>query len=369
MKKKKYRAFLFALLMLVSAAFFTCLDNYRQNISYENTISDNDYPVINNVFDSLEQKNTVPCNNEVKMVIPCGNPVGIYVKSKGVMVTSVGTVAGVDGKKICPCENKLMVGDYIIKVSDIEIKDKKELIDMIKASEGKSMDITCTRDDTTFTTQVKPVKTKQGYMLGLWVKDDISGIGTLTFIDENGFAALGHSINDNDTGEFFEVSDGAIYRTKMLNTIKPASGVPGRIEGVIDYNHNNIIGRIRTNSASGISGYITREADDIIDNAEWVPVAAPEEIHVGEAYIISGISGEREYYRVEITSIDLSDKKSKNMEIKVTDERLLDLSGGIVQGMSGTPIIQDGKIVGAVTHVFVNNAARGYAISIDRMIK
>ncbi|MGN0435874.1 MAG: SpoIVB peptidase S55 domain-containing protein, partial [Wujia sp.] len=274
------------------------------------------------------------------------------------------------GETCSPCINIIKPGDYITGIDGIALEDKTQLIDYILKSNGKKVTINIIRDEKDMSVTVTPVKTEDGYRLGIWVKDDISGIGTLTYIYQDGFGALGHSINDNDTGTLFKVSDGAIYSANIINIVKSGNGCPGRLEGIIDYSSSNILGRINNNDSCGIDGYMTKKGIELCDTGEWMPVADKTEAHKGEAYLLSYVSGQKEYYSVEIVNVDISNRTDgKCLEIKVTDERLINLTSGIVQGMSGTPIIQDGKLLGAVTHVFVKDSTRGYGIFVQDMIQ
>lgn len=309
-------------------------------------------------------------SEEVHMVIPCGTPIGIYVKTKGVMVIDTSEITGKDGSKCEPCAGILRQGDYIISIDGMTVEDKSDLISLVEKSGGAELTVGIVRDGQELYVGITPVKSDKGsYMLGLWVKDDISGIGTLTYVDEQGFGALGHSINDNDTGVAFTISDGAIYDANLVNVVKPDGKNPGRLEGMIDYSSRHIIGRIQNNSAYGIQGYVTSHGTEQLMREEWIPAAKKSEAHLGNAYILSEVSGSREYYQVEITGIDISSTaEGKGIELKVTDPKLLSLTNGIVQGMSGTPIIQDGKLLGAVTHVFLKDSTRGYGTFVEDMM-
>lgn len=304
------------------------------------------------------------------MVMPSGVPIGIYVKTDGVMVIGTGEVKSKKGENSSPCKGIIESGDYILAINGIEIDDKEELINVVDQYGSDNLVLRVKRGGNLLDVNVTPVLSiGNKYMLGLWVKDDISGIGTLTYIDENGFGALGHSINDNDTGELLEVSDGAIYNTQLVNIVKTDGQNPGRLEGIIDYSSHNVIGRVNGNNAYGISGYMTRNAEKYISSGEWIPIGAKSDTHLGTAHILSAISGESKYYEIEIIGIDISDNsQNKGLEIKIKDPELLNMTGGIVQGMSGTPIIQDGKLIGAVTHVFLKDATRGYGTFVEDMI-
>lgn len=361
---KSYRRFLFLLLALDVFLICTGLIKYNKE----------PYVV------ASELKHTMPVaeiDEEEKWVVPSGEPIGIYVKSQGVMVIGIGEITGDDGQKYSPCSKLLEAGDYILSVEGEMIEDKVELANLVNQCDGKEVDMTIQRkgndglDNITIeTVAVTPVKSKTGdYMLGLWVKDDISGIGTLTYYDENSFGALGHSINDNDTGEVFEISDGAIYKANLISIVKSNRKLPGRLEGMIDYSGSNMLGRVQSNSPYGINGYVTNVGRNTLSYDEYIPIGNRSEVVLGEAYLMSSLSGETEYYSIEITDIIYdSVEKNKEIQIRITDSRLVELTSGIVQGMSGTPIIQNGKLIGAVTHVLVNDPTKGYGIFIENMM-
>lgn len=323
---------------------------------------------------SAENENTTAASEQaetVHMVMPSGKPIGIYVKTDGVMVIGTGEVKTKTGESCCPCMNLIESGDYITAINGTKVNDKEELISNVDKYGSSEVVISIKRKGQSMDVSVTPaLSVNDKYMLGLWVKDDISGIGTLTYIDENGFGALGHSINDNDTGELLEVGDGAIYNTQIINIVRTDGQSPGRLEGLIDYSSKNVIGRVNDNTTYGIKGYMTKNAGDYISSGEWMPIGRKSETHLGSALLLSAVSGEPKYYDVEITGIDISESsQNKGLEIKIKDPELLNLTSGIVQGMSGTPIIQDGKLVGAVTHVFLRDPTRGYGTFVEDMIE
>lgn len=361
MCKDRYRNFLVALLTLICTLMYFA---YNKNVISQ---SENKSVLAEKVSDEQCESSF----EDVRMVIPCGTPIGIYVKTDGVMVINTSEIMSRNGEKTSPCEGKLKQGDYIVSINGNLVEDKNDLIELVEESNGGELSIGIVRGEEELNVMATPVLNEKGnYMLGLWVKDDISGIGTLTYIDENGFGALGHSINDNDTGVAFSISDGAIYDANLINVVKPSGNNPGRLEGIIDYSGEHIVGRINNNSSCGIQGYMTKHGSDSLMSGEWIPVAKKEEAHLGKAYILSAVSGVADYYEVEITDINLSDNEDgKSLELKVTDERLLGITGGIVQGMSGTPIIQDGKLLGAVTHVFLRDSTNGYGIFVENMLE
>ncbi len=383
MSVKYYRNILCAMLLSICSLIFVSVYNDVSSF-YDNTtvsgkgsISINEgEPDMNPIIaaestEGVSEENTDEKDNAVHMVMPSGQPIGIYVKTKGVMVIGTGEIQTLQGNDVSPCRNLIETGDYIMEVNGTEVNDKEGLINAIEASKDKEIIMKVNRKGNEINVAVTPIlSSNKKYMLGLWVKDDISGIGTLTYIDENGFGALGHSINDNDTGELFDISDGAIYQTELVNIVKSDGESPGRLEGIINYSSSNVIGRVKNNTLYGIKGYMTKNAYDYLASGEWMPIAHKKDAHLGEALLLSSVSGKPEYYEIEITGVDISDSSgNKGLEITIKDSRLLQLTSGIVQGMSGTPIIQDGKLLGAVTHVFLKDSAKGYGTFVEDMMK
>ena len=208
------------------------------------------------------------------------------------------------------------------------------------------------------------------YMLGIWVRDNAQGLGTVTYLDVNSrFGALGHGIHDVDTNELLDISEGTLYVTSIKDIQKGEDGIPGGLEGIIVYNNYNILGTITDNTEAGIFGKIDR-IDALFTDQTPVSTLAKEEIKEGPAVIRCAVEGKVKEYDIEITGVDIrTEEVNKGIVLEVTDEELLKVTGGIVQGMSGSPILQDGKLVGAVTHVFVNNPTIGYGIFIENMLK
>ena len=209
-----------------------------------------------------------------------------------------------------------------------------------------------------------------GYKLGIWVRDNAQGLGTITYLNaDSTFGALGHGIHDVDTSELLDISGGTLYTTSIRDIQKGTDGVPGGMEGIIVYNNYNMLGTVTKNTEEGIYGTVER-VEALFSGVDPVEVASAEEIREGEASIRCTVDGKLKEYKIRITNIDKNAKEAnKALEIQVTDEELLDATGGIVQGMSGSPILQDGKLVGAVTHVFVNDPSRGYGIFAETMLK
>jgi stage IV sporulation protein B len=215
---------------------------------------------------------------------------------------------------------------------------------------------------------LNPVKcSEEDYKLGIWVRDDTQGIGTLTYVREDKtFGALGHGISDADTGGLLQIKDGQLYETEILGIHKGSQGSPGELSGLIRYEDDNILGEILSNTELGIFGKLDKAEELQLKTME---VAYKQELELGEATILCQVDGEVEEYEIEITKIDKSHSDTnKGFVLKVTDERLLEKTGGIVQGMSGSPVIQNGKFVGAVTHVFVQDSTGGYGIFAETML-
>ncbi len=304
---------------------------------------------------------------EQKNVYPCGFQTGLYMKTDGVLVVKTENIEDEYGNLISPCENIIRAGDYIVAVNGNVVSKKTELIDILNDFSSDELVFTVRRNNAQIDVSICPVKNENGeYKAGLWVKDDAQGIGTVTFIDENGnFGALGHGISDTDTEKMLEISEGALYRTNIISIVKGADGTPGEFIGTIDYKKSNVLGTIQINRANGVYGTIDK---DLINeyNLSMMPVGYSYEAHKGEAFIRMYVKGELKEYPIMIE--ELSNSENKNITFRVTSQELLDMTNGIVQGMSGCPIIQDGKIIGAVTHVFIDNSKCGYGIYLEKML-
>ena len=308
---------------------------------------------------------------DTRYAIPCGKPIGIYLKSDGVMVIGTGRITGTDGMEVEPAYGVLKSGDYIEAFNGKPMKTKEDLINAVNESGGQDSVVSIRREGEPVDVSVKPVESSDGhYKLGAWVRDDTQGIGTITYVDMNGnFGALGHGISDSDTGDLVETSQGALYSTEIMGIEKGTIGKPGLLSGVIYYGPQSHMGDITLKTNEGIFGTVNQQYKKQL-TGEPMEIACRQDVKPGIAYIRSDVSGQLEDYEIEIQKVDYNaSHKNKSMVIKVTDQRLLDLTGGIVQGMSGSPIIQDGKLAGAVTHVFVQDASRGYGILIENMLE
>ena len=305
-----------------------------------------------------------------KKVIPIGCPVGIYVQTDGVLVIDTGNYISQNGKKVSPAKNILLPGDYICKVNQENVENKEDLIEKIGRSQGAPLLLEIRRDEDFMEVEVKPIEDKNGeFKLGIWVRDNAQGIGTLTFKDGNGyFGALGHGINDMDITKLLEMKEGGLYKTDIISVTKGTKGSPGELTGVIAYSNRYKLGEIYQNTQKGVYGLLDEQK--IQGGEQSIPIALKQEIEKGDAKILCTISTEPELFDVKITAIHQeNDNINRGLEIKVTDERLLETTGGIVQGMSGAPILQNGRIIGAITHVLVNDPTRGYGIFIERMLE
>lgn len=304
-------------------------------------------------------------------VIPVGEVIGIKLYTSGVLVVGTAKIDGADGNSYKPYENTdIKEGDSIIKVAGEYVNSTEELINIVNRNGGNPISINYIRNNNENVAEITPVKDQQGYYkLGLWVRDSAAGVGTMTFYNEQTqtFAALGHPITDIDTGDIIQTSSGEIDDVNIISIIKGKEEEPGKLQGVIQ--QDSIIGSIYKNTAYGIYGIVKNQANVNIDYNRRMNVAMRQEINLGEATILSDISGELKEYKIEIQKTYLNNNyDNKSMVIKVTDEELLNMTGGIIQGMSGSPVIQNGKFCGAITHVFVKNPTIGYAVFADRMI-
>lgn len=308
---------------------------------------------------------------EDQELIPVGEPIGIYVKTDGILVVGTGDFQGEDGMDCSPGKNIVKSGDYIRKINGTEVDNKEELIRKVEDCGGTPVTLTVERDGVIMDLQVKPQKDANGmYKMGVWVRDNAQGVGTMTYIDSRGnFGALGHGINDADTSTLMRMDGGTLYETSIVDIKKGTVGNPGEMTGMIVYSDNHILGEITENSSRGIFGTCNSKALSM-GVREPLPIGLKQEIEEGPAQLLCSVDGAARYYDVEITDVHLDhDNVNRGIELKVTDSQLLEITGGIVQGMSGSPIVQNGKFIGAVTHVLVQDSTRGYGIFIENMLE
>ena len=306
-------------------------------------------------------------------VIPSGSVAGVKLYTNGVLVVGMGEVQGIDNEKYKPYENTgIKEGDMIVSIEEQEISNTADLVNTVNESKGKKIDIKYVRDGNTLECSMIPTQTSSTeYKLGLWVRDSAAGVGTVSFYEPKTktFGALGHGITDIDTGSLINIANGEFVTTKVLSITKGEQGNPGKMQGTVAKQQN--IGKIYKNTNFGIYGTVDNLSALNVDSSKEMEVALREEIQTGNATILSSLDGEKvKEYNIEIEKIYTNnDYDNKSMLIKVTDEELLEKTGGIIQGMSGSPIIQNGKFVGAITNVLVNDPTKGYAIFGDLMLK
>ena len=300
-------------------------------------------------------------------VVPLGNAIGLKLYTDGVLIVGMSEI---EGQK--PYENlDIKEGDRIISINNKKIENTEDLVEIINNEKGKEVSMRYERQDEEKEVTITPVKTLDDkYKLGLWVRDAAAGVGTATFyIPSTGtFAALGHGITDADTGELIEIADGEFVTTNIVSIKKGLKGTPGEIKGSIESGIK--IGEVSQNTKFGVFGKLNN-VSMLNTNLEKMEVANRSEIKLGKAQIVCELTtGQKEYYDIEIQKININNNNdNKSMYIKITDEKLLKKTGGIIQGMSGSPIVQDGKFIGAVTHVLVSDPTSGYGVFADMMLK
>lgn len=318
--------------------------------------------------------NIIPIKNvdinfkEDRKVIPGGSAFGIKLFTQGVMVVKMDSIK-TENKTFTPAkEAGVEIGDMILKVDNCEINSNEDLINAVEKSKGNDIDLLISRNGEEINTTLRPINTNNGndYKIGIWVRDSSAGIGTVTFYDpeSHGFAGLGHGICDVDTGEILPLSEGEIVRAEIDGVTAAQKGKAGTLNG--HHDGSAPTGYVISNTETGVYGHLNGSPT----NFEPVSVAFKQEVQTGYAQIITTLDNNTpDYYDIEIESINYDDSGiTKNLVIKITDSKLLEKTNGIVQGMSGSPIIQNGKLVGAVTHVFVNEPQKGYGIFAENML-
>ncbi len=304
-------------------------------------------------------------------VIVGGMPIGIYMDLDGVLVLDTEMLEDKNGEMLEPAKRLVKPGDYITAINGESVDNKSELMEEVSNLSEPEVVLHVRREEELFDVKFNPVEISEDeYKLGIWVRDSVQGLGTLTFLtSDNRFGALGHGIHDTDTDSLVDIEKGNIYDISIVGIQKGRKGSPGGLEGVIIYNKKNILGTITENTKNGIFGEL-KKPDELIGEEEYIEICNKKDVEVGDAQIRCSVEGVLKEYDVRIRSIDYFTKDAnKGLVIEVVDQELIEKAGGIVQGMSGSPIIQDGKLVGAVTHVLVNDPTRGYGIFIENMIE
>ncbi len=310
--------------------------------------------------------------NFPESVYVCGTPIGMRLQACGLMVTGYKAFLSEGEEYINPAKNAgVMIGDRLLELGGKKLECADDLASVLKSCGGSDCSLLLKRGEETLTLTVKPIRDFETgeFKIGVWVKDCSAGIGTLTFYDkESGFfGALGHGISDSSTHDLFPAEDGDAYSAIISGVRKGCSGYPGELKGYFREDCGSL-GKISENSENGIYGTLNSEAERLVGGRE-ISVDADKSVHKGAAYMISTVdeNGPKEY-KVYIDSVNIDEKGNKGIALHVSDEELLKITGGIVQGLSGSPIVQDGELVGAVTHVLVNDPTRGYGILIENML-
>lgn len=308
------------------------------------------------------------------LVVPSGESIGVKIESKGIIVVGLSSITDLNGKKTCPAANAgFAIGDKILEIDGKSIEKEEDIVEIINNdnSKGKKYKVSIERNRKRIELTIQPVQSIEDklYKMGLWVRNNIAGVGTMTFYEpiSGQFAALGHGITDMDSGVLIDIDKGKILKSKVISIQKAKKSSPGEIIGIFSEN-NGVYGIIEKNTPYGIYGVL--EPDKIEKNRKLMPIGLGSHVKEGPAKIITTIEDNKiEEFNIEIQKVfRQNNADSKSMIIKITDPRLIEKTGGIVQGMSGSPIIQNERLIGSVTHVLVNDPIRGYGILVEWML-
>lgn len=327
-----------------------------------------------NLFGKIKVKEVSVTTLPQVKVVPIGKLIGLKLYTNGVLVIGMTELKNINNEIERAYEQtEIKEGDTILEVDNVEIDSIKTLQSVINESKGNDVQIKYARDGEILTSNIKPIQVSENeYKLGLWVRDSASGVGTISFYEPNSrrFAALGHGISDVDTGELLNIETGEIVTSNIVNITKGKKGIPGEIKGSIS--NGLLVGEVNENTNFGIFGNLDNEISLTTDKyQEGIEVAVRDEIQLGEATVLCTVEGNKtEEYNIEITQINYDNNtNNKSMQVKITDEKLIEKTGGIICGMSGSPIIQNGKLIGVLTNVLVSDPQVGYAVFSDIMIK
>lgn len=392
---KKIKFILIIFLLFIIYIYVSCITLIPENIflingekfeikklwgieALETTETSNNNSNITNLeislFGKITLKNIGITNLEDVRVVPVGKIIGLKMYTNGVLVVGMSEIEDKNNVLNKPYENTdIRAGDTILQINEKEVEDIDSLKNIVNESNGENLQLTLLRNGAVITTSIKPVETEESeYKLGLWVKDAATGVGTMTFYepDSKSFGILGHGITDSDTDNLINIDSGELVTTKIISLKKGVENEPGEIKGTII--NQQTIGEISKNTQFGVFGNLNNLTALNIDTSKAIEVAPRDEIQEGEATILCSISDSNvsKEYKIEIEKIYKdNDYNNKSMLIKIVDENLINETGGIIRGLSGAPIIQNGKFIGAVTNVLVSNPEVGYAIFGDLMIK
>ncbi|MEG2054126.1 MAG: SpoIVB peptidase, partial [Oscillospiraceae bacterium] len=350
--------------------YLTVFEN-KKDVKIANSGENNSYNANIMLFNIIPLKTVRVVATDEKIVNVCGTPFGIKMFSDGVMVVGFSDIYTNTGYHNPAKTAGLALGDTIHTMNGVLMRTNEDVQKCVREAEGSPIYMEFThkgeRKTATITASKQAGSDELGYRLGMWVRDSSAGIGTLTMADyqKGVFAGLGHSISDIDTGETIELLSGEIVTVRVSGFTKSTAGSPGEMRGIFESETN---GKIALNNENGVYGTLTGNGKSKFIGTQ-MPIAKMQEIKVGDAEIITTLDGETpQKYSVQIEKINFAtDNPNKNMVIKITDNRLLSQTGGIIQGMSGSPIVQNGKLVGAVTHVLVSDPERGFAIFAENM--
>lgn len=344
----------------------------------ETTMTSNDNSNTTNLefklFGKVCVKNVEVTKMEKLKVVPVGKVIGLKMYTNGVLIVGMSELEDKNNLISKPYENSnIEPGDTILKVNQQVIEDIEDLKKVVNNSAGEELNLTLLRNGNVLNTNIIPVEVEEKkYQLGLWVKDSATGVGTMTFYEPEtqSFGILGHGITDSDTNNLINMDSGELVTAKVISLKKGEEFSPGEIKGTII--NSQTIGNIKKNTQFGVFGVLSNLTSLNIDISKAIEVASRDEIKEGQAVVLCSINSSNvsKEYKIKIEKIyKENDYNNKSMLIKINDEELLKETGGIIRGLSGTPIIQNGKFVGAVTNVLVSNPEVGYAIFADMMIK
>ena len=306
---------------------------------------------------------------KIAELVPVGHTVGIKMQAEGVLIVQLTEVQGTDGPHSPAREAGVQEGDLLLKANGTALHANDELQKQVALSAGHPVELTLERDGSQKTVSVTPCKDKTGaWRIGVLARDSMAGIGTLTCVDPStrAFGSLGHGICDSETGVLLPLQEGSIIRSTVSGVQRGKAGEPGALQG--DFSSEKVLGTVADNTECGIFGTMTD--DSLYRELQTVPAVTADEIRLGEAEILSNVAGDTvQRYSVQIVKVyPADDEFGRGMMLRVTDPALIEKTGGIVQGMSGSPILQNGRLIGAVTHVLVDQPLEGYGISIEKML-
>ena len=349
----------------------TKLETVDGTISSSGNINGNSYEVSCRLFGIIPVKRVTVYIVKEAQVIPCGTPFGIYIHTDGVLVVDISDIVQNGITVESPAAHILKPGDYITAVNGTTVSEKEEVQQAVAQSSGEVMRLSVMREGEPLECELCPILNDTGnYQLGVWVRDDLAGIGTLTYVDADGrFGALGHGITDVDVERLVSMKSATAYQAEILSIIRGEKGSPGELVGQIYYTPANEIGEITKNTKNGIFGRLDG-LPDLLQEASAMEIGFKQEIKTGSAQILVTLEYTRQLYDIMISDVDLNPQEAnKGIAFQVADDTLIQETGGIIQGMSGAPILQNGKVIGAVTHVFVDNPTKGYGIFIETMLE